>query len=72
VRAIAVSVLAGLIALATVYNQMHFAVDTIAGIAVAVVTQAIVVPALLGRSPARAEQTGEAARAAPRVLPEAA
>ncbi|NOT08129.1 MAG: phosphatase PAP2 family protein [Gemmatimonadales bacterium] len=48
-----VSILAALIAAATVYTQNHFAVDTVAGVAVAVVLQGVVVPHLLtGSMPA--------------------
>lgn len=43
-----VTVLAGLIALATVYTQNHFAIDTVAGLVVAGFLQAVVVPSLTG------------------------
>lgn len=48
-----VTVLAGLIAAATVYTQNHFAIDTLAGIVVAVALQSLVAPALLGARPRR-------------------
>jgi membrane-associated phospholipid phosphatase len=55
------------VVLATVYTQRHYAIDTLAGAALGLAMQALVVPLLLGRLPGLARR---AARTAPgRALP---
>jgi membrane-associated phospholipid phosphatase len=62
--------LAALIALATIYTQNHFAIDTVAGLLVAGLLQGLVVPSLLARA---ATHRGAADRVLPsRGLSEAA